>query len=80
MVRAFPSPLFRAVFFLHITPGVPLALHSWLYSAAPSGCFDEMSLHDHPPFFSTWRKAYWFAVVLFAVEVALLYAFTLRFS
>jgi hypothetical protein len=39
-----------------------------------------MSLHDHPPFFSTWRKAYAFAIVLFAVEVALLYAFTLRFS
>jgi hypothetical protein len=40
----------------------------------------EMSLHDHPPFFSSWRKAYWFAVLLFAIEVALLYAFTLRFS
>ena len=39
-----------------------------------------MSGHDHPPFFSNWRKAYWFALVLFAVEVALLYAFTLRFS
>lgn len=39
-----------------------------------------MSLHEHPPFFSSWRKAYLFAVVLFAVEVALLYAFTLRFS
>src|ERR1700750_819652 len=40
----------------------------------------KMSLHEHPPFFASWRKAYWFAVVLFAVEVALLYAFTLRFS
>ena len=40
----------------------------------------DMSLHDHPPFFSSWRKAYVFAVVLFAIEVALLYAFTLRFS
>ena len=40
----------------------------------------DMSLHDHPPFFSTWRKAYAFALVLFAVEVAVLYAFTLRFS
>jgi hypothetical protein len=40
----------------------------------------HMSLHDHPPFFSTWPKAYWFAIALFAVEVALLYAFTLRFS
>jgi hypothetical protein len=39
-----------------------------------------MSLHEHPPFFSSWRNAYVFAVVLFAVEVALLYAFTLRFS
>lgn len=39
-----------------------------------------MSLHDHPPFFSSWGKAYWFAVVLFAVEVALLYVFKLRFS
>jgi hypothetical protein len=39
-----------------------------------------MSLHDHPPFFSTWRKAYWLAIAVFAVEVALLYAFTLRFS
>jgi hypothetical protein len=39
-----------------------------------------MSLHEHPPFFSSWAKAYWFAVILFAVEVALLYAFTLRFS
>jgi hypothetical protein len=39
-----------------------------------------MSTHDHPPFFSTWHKAYWFALGLFAVEVALLYAFTLRFS
>ena len=39
-----------------------------------------MSHHDHPPFFSSWRKAYIFAVVLFAIEVAVLYAFTLRFS
>ena len=39
-----------------------------------------MSLHEHPPFFSSWGKAYCFAVVLFAAEVALLYAFTLRFS
>jgi hypothetical protein len=39
-----------------------------------------MSLHDHPPLFSSWRKAYAFAVFLFAIEVALLYAFTLRFS
>jgi hypothetical protein len=39
-----------------------------------------MSGHDHPPFFSSWRKAYGFALLLFALEVALLYAFTLRFS
>lgn len=39
-----------------------------------------MSGPDHPPFFTTWRKAYGFALVLFAVEVGLLYAFTLRFS
>jgi hypothetical protein len=39
-----------------------------------------MSGHDHPPFFSTWRKAYAFAIALFAIEVAVLYAFTLRFS
>ena len=39
-----------------------------------------MSEQDRPPFFSTWRKAYWFAIALFALEVVLLYAFTLRFS
>ena len=39
-----------------------------------------MSHHDHPPLFSSWRKAYAFALILFAVEVALLYVFTLRFS
>jgi hypothetical protein len=41
---------------------------------------EVMTAHDHPPFFSSWRKAYWFAILLFAIEVALLYAFTLRFS
>ena len=40
----------------------------------------QMSAHDHPPFFASWRKAYAFALVMFAIEVALLYAFTLRFS
>src|SRR5229473_253415 len=40
----------------------------------------EMTEHDRPPFFATWSKAYWFAIALFALEVALLYAFTLRFS
>ncbi len=39
-----------------------------------------MSKQDRPPFFGTWRKAYAFAIALFAFEVALLYAFTLRFS
>ena len=39
-----------------------------------------MSEQDRPLLFATWRKAYWFAVGLFALEVALLYAFTLRFS
>jgi hypothetical protein len=39
-----------------------------------------MSEQDRPPFFDTWRKAYAFAIALFALEVALLYAFTLRFS
>jgi hypothetical protein len=40
----------------------------------------QMSEKDRPPFFGTWRKAYAFAIALFAIEVALLYAFTLRFS
>jgi len=39
-----------------------------------------MTAQDRPPLFSTWRKAYAFAIALFAIEVALLYAFTLRFS
>jgi uncharacterized membrane protein len=39
-----------------------------------------MSLHDHPPFFATWHKAYWFVLLLFGLEVAFLYFFTLRFS
>jgi hypothetical protein len=39
-----------------------------------------MSEQDRPPIFDTWRKAYAFAIGLFAIEVALLYAFTLRFS
>ena len=39
-----------------------------------------MSERDRPPFFETWRKAYVFAIALFAIEVAVLYAFTLRFS
>jgi hypothetical protein len=39
-----------------------------------------MSEKDRPPFFETWRKAYAFAIALFAIEVVLLYVFTLRFS
>jgi|GEM_PF-982406 len=39
-----------------------------------------MSEQDLPPFFGTWRRAYAFAIAMFALEVALLYAFTLRFS
>jgi hypothetical protein len=39
-----------------------------------------MSGQDLPPFFGTWRKAYVFTIALFAIEVALLYAFTLGFS
>src|SRR5947209_3610448 len=40
----------------------------------------EMSLQDRPPFFGSWSKAYCIALAFFAIEVALLYAFTLRFS
>jgi hypothetical protein len=39
-----------------------------------------MSEQDRPPLFGTWRKAYAFAIAMFAIEVALLCAFTLRFS
>ena len=39
-----------------------------------------MSASDAPPLFGTWRRAYYFALGAFAFEVALLYAFTLRFS
>jgi hypothetical protein len=39
-----------------------------------------MSEQDLPPLFGTWRKAYAFAIATFAIEIALLYAFTLRFS
>lgn len=35
---------------------------------------------DRAPLFGTWRKAYWFALLAFAVEVGLLYIFTQRFS
>ena len=39
-----------------------------------------MNEQDRPPLLGTWRKAYAFAIALFAIEVALLYAFTHRFS
>jgi hypothetical protein len=35
---------------------------------------------DEAPIFGSWRRAYVVALTLFAIEVALLYAFTLRFS
>jgi hypothetical protein len=35
---------------------------------------------ERAPLFGDWRKAYWVALGLFALEVVLLYAFTLRFS
>ncbi len=39
-----------------------------------------MNRADRAPLFGTWRRAYWFVLLAFAAEVALLYAFTLRFS
>jgi hypothetical protein len=36
--------------------------------------------NDRAPLFGSWRRAYWVALGLFAFEVALLYAFTIRFS
>lgn len=35
---------------------------------------------EPPPLFRTWRTAYVVALAIFAIEVALLYAFTIRFS
>src|ERR1700704_2715572 len=32
--------------------------------------------NDRAPLFGNWRRAYWVALGLFALEVALLYAFT----
>jgi hypothetical protein len=37
-------------------------------------------MSDPPPFFGSWRVAYCVALALFAIEVALLYAFTVYFS
>ena len=39
-----------------------------------------MSEQERAPIFGSWRRAYFFALLFFAIEVALLYAFTLRFS
>jgi hypothetical protein len=39
-----------------------------------------MSGEERAPIFGTWRRAYVIALSLFAIEVALLYAFTIRFS
>jgi hypothetical protein len=39
-----------------------------------------MSAGDENPDARSWRKAYGLTLSLFAVEVALLYLFTLRFS
>ncbi len=39
-----------------------------------------MSMRDNEPDARSWGRAYGLALSLFAVEVALLYLFTLRFS
>jgi hypothetical protein len=39
-----------------------------------------MSARDDKPDAPSWRKAYSLALSIFAVEVMLLYLFTLRFS
>ena len=39
-----------------------------------------MNNDEGAPVFGTWRRAYWIALLLFAIEVALLYGFTHRFS
>jgi hypothetical protein len=39
-----------------------------------------MNARNDNPDASSWRKAYTLALSLFAVEVVLLYVFTLRFS
>jgi hypothetical protein len=40
----------------------------------------KMNLGDDKPDARSWRKAYGLALSLFAVEVVLLYLFTVRFS
>jgi hypothetical protein len=39
-----------------------------------------MNVDDDKPAARSWRKAYGLALSLFAVEVLLLYLFTIRFS
>ena len=39
-----------------------------------------MSMRDNEPDARSWRKAYGLALVLFVLEVALLYLFTIRLS
>jgi hypothetical protein len=39
-----------------------------------------MNVSDDKPGAGSWRKAYGLALSLFAVEVVLLYLFTVRFS
>jgi hypothetical protein len=39
-----------------------------------------MSIRDSEPDARSWRKAYCLALSLFALEVALLYLFTIRLS
>jgi hypothetical protein len=41
---------------------------------------EKMKARDDKPDAGSWRKAYGLALSLFAVEVMLLYLFTLRFS
>src|SRR2546428_3891008 len=40
----------------------------------------QMKIGDHKPDTRSWRKAYGLALSIFAVEVVLLYLFTVRFS
>jgi hypothetical protein len=39
-----------------------------------------MNTSDHKADATDWRKAYGFALLIFAVEIVFLYLFTLRFS
>jgi len=39
-----------------------------------------MSEQDKAPIFGSWRRAYFCALLFFAIEVVLLYLFTVRFS